>query len=87
MEEVRSFLGYRVEPEDPKFQELVAEKEKAEQKKLRDLRRKERAAQELAKMIADANKLRAEREAAAASGNAGSPAADSPAPGDTKKDS
>ncbi|CAG0888532.1 unnamed protein product, partial [Darwinula stevensoni] len=51
MEEVREYFGYRVNPKDPRFQELMEAKEKEEKKKLKAQKKLEREAQKVVKLI------------------------------------
>ncbi|CAG0887869.1 unnamed protein product [Cyprideis torosa] len=62
VEEVRAYFGYRIDPADPKFQEMVEKKKKEEAKREKELKKREKQAAELAKMIAEAAKMKSKKE-------------------------
>lgn len=60
IEEVRSYFGYRVDPKDERFQEMLEKKEKEEKKAIKEAKKKEKIAKELARMIAAAEQSKTE---------------------------
>lgn len=52
IEEVRQYFGYRLNPNDPKFQEILEKKEKEEKKAAKEAKKKEKFAKEMARLSA-----------------------------------
>ncbi|GAB6029132.1 hypothetical protein CHUAL_004910 [Chamberlinius hualienensis] len=52
IEEVRQFFGYRLNPRDPKFQEVLEKKEKEERKAIKEAKKKDKFNLEMAKIAA-----------------------------------
>ncbi|XP_015595953.1 growth arrest and DNA damage-inducible proteins-interacting protein 1 [Cephus cinctus] len=56
IEEVRRHFGFKIDPRDVRFKEMLEKKEKEDKKKQKDIKKKERAAKYMAKLMADNTK-------------------------------
>lgn len=50
VEEVRRHFGFRIDPRDERFQEMLAQKEKADRKKVKEAKRKEKEVKMMEKL-------------------------------------
>uniref|UniRef100_A0A1E1XI08 Large ribosomal subunit protein mL64 n=1 Tax=Amblyomma aureolatum TaxID=187763 RepID=A0A1E1XI08_9ACAR len=75
--EVREYIGYNVEPSDPKFKEVMEMKEEERKKAQREAKKKAKQEKMLAKLMAVGATGSDEAKATAASGNTAEESADS----------
>lgn len=61
LEEIRAYLGFRVDPKDERFQQIVEEKERERAKLAKAARKKEKIARDLAKLEAEAKAAQEQR--------------------------